>query len=131
MSPPANPFALEYVRGACGVSGTQWRPRAASWRGERPPTMSQVKTELKAARLPPQAAVNGPKMDPPEIAPGDGLTPGRAKPMSARGGDGHEPVVTDAVIIWRARNMRIAVVRRVRPRACSCKAWWISSIICA
>jgi uncharacterized protein involved in exopolysaccharide biosynthesis len=77
----ANAFALEYVRGktvqrlgdAVAAASRELARQSAIY-GERHPSMSQVKTELEAARLRLQAAVNGPKMAAREIVPGDGVT---------------------------------------------------------
>jgi uncharacterized protein involved in exopolysaccharide biosynthesis len=77
----ANAFALEYVRGKTvqrlGDAVTAARrelARQSAIYGERHPSISQIKTELEAAHLRLQAAVNGSKMTAREIVPGDGVT---------------------------------------------------------
>ena len=77
----ANAFALEYVRAktvqrigdAVTATGHELARQSAIY-GERHPSILQAKTELEAARLRLQAAVNEPESAAGKIAPGDTIT---------------------------------------------------------
>jgi uncharacterized protein involved in exopolysaccharide biosynthesis len=77
----ANAFALEYLRtkteqrlADAVTAASRELARQSAIYGERHPSISQAKMELESARLRLQAAVNGPEVAAPEIAPDDGIT---------------------------------------------------------
>jgi len=87
----ANAFAYEYVRaktvqrlGAAVTAASRELARQSAIYGEKHPSILQVKTELEAARLRLQTALNEPEVTAGKIAPSDAITLAEPNPTPSR-----------------------------------------------